>query len=133
MELLEKLEKYLPMEIGDAVEESREAVRDFALHTHLSHWHPISTAPYNQQLELGFVLDGQISILEFPCLRTNADEWINVDLGSKLKIEPVQWRIWQHEPSPEPHLSKITPGNRSALFCHAPPRLRRHYDPGLSH
>ena len=45
--------------------------------------------------------------LEFPCLRTNEEAWINVDLGSEIKVRPLEWRIWQGGKSPEPHHSKI--------------------------
>ena len=33
------------------------------------------------------------SFFEFPCLRTNEEAWINVDLGSEIKVQPVEWRI----------------------------------------
>ena len=62
---------------------------------HLSHWRQISTAPYNQELELRITENGETITLEFPCLRTNEEAWINVDLGSEIKIQPVGWRIWQ--------------------------------------
>jgi len=122
-ESLEKLTKYLPARVSRTVETADKALRDFALHKKLSHWRPISTAPYNQQLELRFALGGKISTLEFPCLHTNADEWINVDLGSKFEIDPVEWRFWQHESSPEPHHSKLKPSDRSALFRHSAPKI----------
>lgn len=59
---------------------------------HSHHWHPISTAPYNQELELRIIDDGKTLTLEFPCLRTNDEAWINVDLGSQINIQPVEWR-----------------------------------------
>ena len=45
--------------------------------------------------------------MPFPCRHTNADEWINVDLGVPLKIEPLEWRAWQRSKSPQPHQSSI--------------------------
>ncbi len=122
MAWLERLEEILPERIGRAVEDGEKAVDGFRLHKRLSHWRPISTAPCNQELELRILLDGQISTLEFPCLHSNADAWINVDLGSEIKIEPIEWRIWQHDKSPEPHHCKIKPSDRSALFRFDPPR-----------
>ena len=47
---------------------------------------------------------------------TNAGVWINVDLGSEIKIQPLEWRVWQRDRSPQPHRSRIRPGDRSALF-----------------
>jgi hypothetical protein len=82
---------------------------------HLSHWHQISTAPYNQELELRITENGETVTLEFPCLRTNEEAWINVDLGSEIKVQPVEWRIWQGRKSPEPHHSKIRLAARRAL------------------
>lgn len=118
---LERLEGHLPSAVEHAVKDADKAIHDLALHVHLSHWHPISTAPYNQELELRISESGEPGTLGFPCLRTNEEAWINVDLGTEIKIEPVAWRVWQHGISPEPHHSKIKPGDRSSLFRHAPP------------
>jgi hypothetical protein len=82
---------------------------------HLSHWRQISTAPYNQELELRIIENGDTVTLEFPCLRTNEEAWINVDLGSEIKVQPAEWRIWQGGKSPEPHHSKIRLAARRAL------------------
>lgn len=81
----------------------------------LSNWRQISTAPYNRELELRVTENGQTATLEFPCLRTNEEAWINVDLGSEIKVEPIEWRIWQGGKSPEPHHSKIRLAARRAL------------------
>ena len=82
---------------------------------HLSRWRQISTAPYNQELELRVTENGEIVTLEFPCLRTNGEAWINVDLGSEIKVQPIEWRIWQGIKSPDPHHSKIRLAARRAL------------------
>jgi hypothetical protein len=81
----------------------------------LSHWRQMSTAPYNQELELRITDNGETEILEFPCLRTNEESWINVDLGTEIKIQPVEWRAWQGGKSPEPHHSKIRLAARRVL------------------
>jgi hypothetical protein len=112
------LENHLPTSFEDVVKDAETAIHDVALHVHLSHWHPISTAPCNQELELRIAENEKILALEFPCLQTNAGAWINVDLGSEIKIQPVEWRVWQREKSPESHHSKIKPSDRSALFHH---------------
>jgi hypothetical protein len=88
------------------------------LESHLPHftsWHPISTAPYNQELELRITDNGQIVTLQFPCLRTNEEAWINVDLGTQIRIEPVEWRAWHHKKSAEAHHAKIRPADRSTV------------------
>jgi hypothetical protein len=80
-----------------------------------SQWRLISTAPSNQELELRIANDGEIVTLEFPCLRTHEGAWINVDLGTEIKVQPVEWRVWQGGKSPEPHRSKIRLVARRAL------------------
>ena len=115
---LETLESYLPPAIACAVKVADKAIRDFVLHIHLAHWHMISTAPCNQELELHIAESGEISILDFPCLQTNAGVWINVDLGAAIKIQPVEWRVWQRNKSPQPHHSRIKFSDRSTLFHH---------------
>jgi hypothetical protein len=82
---------------------------------HLSSWRPISTAPYNQELELRTTESGQIVTLEYPCLQTNEGVWINVDLGTQIRIEPVEWRAWHHKRSPEAHHVKIRPADSSPI------------------
>jgi len=56
----------------------------------------MTTAPYNQAVELRVMDHGKVVTLPFPCLRNNADHWINSDLGAPILIEPVEWRIWRH-------------------------------------
>jgi len=94
-------------------------VTDRAVHAALdrhqsSRWRPASTAPYNQDLELRVSEDGAIMTMPFPCRHTNEDEWINVDLGVPLQIQPVEWRAWQQSKSPHPHQSSIFAPRTSA-------------------
>lgn len=65
-------------------------------HLHFAHWHPMTTAPYNQDVELRVLDRGEVITLPFPCVRDNADRWINSDLGTPILINPVEWRIWHH-------------------------------------
>jgi len=88
-----------------------------------SQWHPISTAPYNQELEIRILVNEAIVTLEFPCLRTNDERWINVDLGTLVSAEPVQWRAWHHLKAPEPHHAKIKPADQPAIIRHRPVTL----------
>jgi hypothetical protein len=118
---LEALESYLAPKFERAVKEGEQAINDLALHVHLSHWHPGSTAPSNQELELRVAENGEFETLGFPCLRTNNGAWINVDLGTEIRLQPVEWRVWQHAKSPNPHHSKIKPDERATLFhLHSP-------------
>ena len=81
---------------------------------HLSRWHPASTAPYNQDLELRITEDGATTRMPFPCRHTNEDEWINVDLGVPVQIQPVEWRAWRQSRSPQPHQASIFASDTSA-------------------
>lgn len=121
----ESLVSHLPTSVENAVKDADKAIHDIREHAHFSQWHPISTAPCNQELELRIPEDGTLVTLEFPCLKTNVGAWINVDLGAEIKLDPVEWRRWQREKSPEPHHRQIKTTDRSALFHHGPPRTPR--------
>ncbi len=69
-------------------------------HLHFGHWHPITTAPYNQAIELRVLDHGKVVALPFPCSRDNTDHWINSDLGTPIEIKPIEWRIW-HRAAPQ--------------------------------
>src|ERR1700686_2510107 len=88
----------------------------FALHLRLHPWHPISTAPCNRGVELRVREGAAVSILEFPCRQTNAGDWINCDLGTPIKIQPVEWRAWQQGNSPQPQGPQVNTKSRLALL-----------------
>jgi hypothetical protein len=88
----------------------------FFIRGRLSRWRPISTAPSNQELEVRILEDGKVSTLEFPCVRTNDGSWLDVDLGSAVKIEPTQWRHWPYRKSPNAHHARIKASDRSELY-----------------
>ena len=112
---IENLKKHLPPRLGHAISDAEQAIDNLTLHVHLSRWHPISTAPFNQDLELRVVEAEKIVTLKFPCRQTNTGEWINTDLGLPVKIQPVEWRVWQHRQSPHPHHSRVQIDDKSAL------------------
>ena len=83
---IEKLKKHLPPSVGRAVNGAEQTLDKVALHIHFSHWHPISTMPFNRDLELRAVVSGEIKSLKFPCRQTNAGEWINADLACRCRF-----------------------------------------------
>jgi hypothetical protein len=110
----------------------------FALHFRLHPWHPISTAPCNRGVELRVREGTAISTLEFPCQQTNAGDWINCDLGTPIKIQPVEWRAWQHGHSPQPQSPQVNTKGRLALqrrghwtVKRSPPAEVKHLDRSL--
>lgn len=115
---LEWLRRFLPRRIEHVIEDADASVHDIIQHHNWAHWHPISTAPYNRELELRIIENGKVVAIEFPCLRSNTEAWINVDLGTEIKLRPVEWRVWQRQEPPEPHHSKVNPRDRSALLHH---------------
>jgi hypothetical protein len=107
----------------------------FALHFRSHPWHPISTAPCNRGVELRVREGTAISTLEFPCQRTNAGDWINCDFGTPIKIQPVEWRAWQHDHSPQPQSLQVNTRGRLALprrghrtVKRSPPAVMKHLD-----
>jgi len=102
--------------VAAAAQAANHAIHDLATHVHLSHWHSISTAPCNQDVELRLVEEGKIVTLQFPCRQLNAGEWIDADLGTRIQIAPVEWRVWQKSKSPQPHRSPVQINNRSAML-----------------
>jgi hypothetical protein len=96
--------KQVRSKLSSAIEALDLGIRKCLLHRHLSQWRPISTAPHNQALEIGVLDENSLdenSLIEppFPCRRNNASEWINSDLGTRVYVQPVRWRIWQKAPA----------------------------------
>jgi hypothetical protein len=91
----QKVERTQSLRLAGMIEAANRKIHDYFLRQHLSHWHPISTAPINRDLQLTVLDDAAAAILPFPCRRTNSGEWINTDLGTSIHIQPVKWRPWQ--------------------------------------
>ena len=61
-------------------------------------WQPISTAPFDCDLELA-VINGQgTHSLVFACRRT-ASGWINAQTKARVDVRPTHWRLWTENPS----------------------------------
>ena len=103
----ESFGEHLLSDVARVMQDADRAVHAVLERQHLSHWHPASTAPYNQDIELRVAEEGVMSALPFPCRQSNTGEWINVDLGVSLQIQPLEWRAWQRGKSPDSHLLSI--------------------------
>jgi hypothetical protein len=57
-------------------------------------WKPISTAPFDRDLELA-VLDGQgrQHALVFPCRRV-VGGWLDAETKKWIEVQPSHWRVW---------------------------------------
>jgi hypothetical protein len=56
-------------------------------------WQPIETAPFDQDLQLSVIEDGQVHALVFPCRRSAAG-WVNGVTRQTVALRPTHWRSW---------------------------------------
>jgi len=56
-------------------------------------WQPISTTPYDRELELAVINTVDTRALVFPCRRT-AWGWINAETKVRVDVSPTHWRPW---------------------------------------
>jgi len=58
-------------------------------------WKPITTAPFDLDLELAVIDYAGIHALVFPCRRL-LHGWINSQTKKHLEgLRPTHWRVWQ--------------------------------------
>jgi len=57
-------------------------------------WEPITTRPYDRELELAVIEHDNIHALVFPC-RRSPEGWINAGTGKRVTVHPTHWRSWQ--------------------------------------
>ena len=57
-------------------------------------WKPISTAPFDRDLELVVIDTDRVHALSFRCRRT-AEGWVSAETGKTLyHMRPTHWREW---------------------------------------
>ena len=56
-------------------------------------WHPMTTAPFNRDVEARVAEERGSRVVPFPCRQTAAG-WVNADLGVRVGMEPIAWRPW---------------------------------------
>jgi hypothetical protein len=61
-------------------------------------WQPISTAPFDGDLELAVRDDGDLHVLDFPCRRILGG-WIKAATKERICVNPTHWRLWSDSPS----------------------------------
>jgi hypothetical protein len=57
-------------------------------------WQPITTAPFDRELELAVIESDDIHALVFPC-RREPQGWIDAATGKRVIVSPTHWRAWQ--------------------------------------
>lgn len=59
-------------------------------------WKPITTAPFEDELELAVIdRDGE-HCLVFPC-RRHFDGWSHAITGGRIEVRPTHWRPWSRK------------------------------------
>ena len=61
-------------------------------------WHPISTAPFDRDLELGIVDSDGVRAISFPCRRVLGG-WIKAETKTRIDLCPTHWRGWHTDGS----------------------------------
>jgi len=56
-------------------------------------WQPISSAPFDHDLQLSVIENNEVFSLIFPCRRTPAG-WVDAETRKPVLVEPTHWRIW---------------------------------------
>jgi hypothetical protein len=56
-------------------------------------WRDIATAPFDRAIELA-VIDGDIGVLSFPCLR-HGDTWFDAETLHPVAVAATHWRYRQ--------------------------------------
>jgi hypothetical protein len=56
-------------------------------------WQPISTAPFDRDLELAVIDRAEPHSLVFPCHRV-LDGWANAKTMKLVDVRPTHWRQW---------------------------------------
>jgi len=59
-------------------------------------WQPISTAPFDCDLELAVIDTGGPHSLIFPCRRVLSG-WVNAQNKARIDVRPTHWRPWDKE------------------------------------
>jgi hypothetical protein len=57
-------------------------------------WLPISSAPFDRDLELAVINSDAPHALAFPCRRI-VGSWINTETKERLHVYPTHWREWR--------------------------------------
>ncbi len=59
-------------------------------------WIPISSAPFDRDIEVAVINGDGEHALAFPCRRILGG-WMNAKTIEQIAIHPTHWREWRHE------------------------------------
>jgi hypothetical protein len=64
----------------------------------IAEWQPISTAPFDRDLELAVIDSDGEHALVFPCRHILDGGWIRTATGQRIDVRPTHWREWKVPP-----------------------------------
>jgi hypothetical protein len=88
----ERAERLINRKVGRPIRGHSASIAETAL---MDQWQPISSAPFDQDLELSVIEANEAHALVFPCRRI-VDGWLNVKMNSQVFVNPTHWRPWCH-------------------------------------
>jgi hypothetical protein len=59
-------------------------------------WQPISSAPFDRDIQVSVIESGEVHVLVVPCRRTQSG-WLRASTSTQLFIDPTHWREWPAE------------------------------------
>ena len=59
-------------------------------------WQPIATAPFDRDVQLSVIENGEVYSLVFSCRRT-AGGWVDSASSTRVLVNPTHWREWSDE------------------------------------
>jgi hypothetical protein len=59
----------------------------------MDQWQPITSAPFDRDLELAVLDEDGEHALVFPCRRI-LNGWMKKESGERLDVRPTHWRAW---------------------------------------
>jgi hypothetical protein len=81
-------------------------------------WQPISSAPYDLDLEHAVIDEDGPHALVFPCRRV-LDGWINAETNWPINVHPTHWRPWGQATAgvtkSDDRAAAVSPNQRRAL------------------
>jgi hypothetical protein len=57
-------------------------------------WHPITTAPFDRDLEVAVMEGSDVHTLVVSC-RRSPQGWVNAATGKPIDVNPTHWREWR--------------------------------------
>ncbi len=58
-------------------------------------WLKIETAPFDRDLKLAVIEDGEVHSLVFPCRRRAFGGWSKAETSEVVRVFPTHWREWE--------------------------------------